>query len=160
MKKQKPKTTKPRARRSSRDPRTTERLSADQEHPDPLESALGAAARLAAPYAEEAESIDNVIRFVRNHRHGQAAEVRLTDLLLALAIILGTTERDLTPEERDMLTVLELSLRLPTHAGMVRVPGAAAHLPLAIAPRRCAPRASCCAPPSSPSPAPYVRLAA
>lgn len=158
MKKQKLKTPKARARSSRRNGRAVRPVPADHEQPDPLESALRAAARLAEPYAEEAEAIDNVIRFVRAHRHGQAAEVRLTDLLLALSIILGATDHALTQEERDMLAVLELSLGVPTCAGIVRVPGAAP-LPLAIAPRRCVPRASCY-PPTSTSPAPYVRLAA
>jgi hypothetical protein len=158
VKKQKPKTIKPPARCGSRDLHAQRRPAAEHEHHDPLESALGAVAQLAAPYAEEAEAIDNVIRFVRHHRHGRPAEVRLTDVLLALSILLGAIDRDLTPEEREMLAVLELSLRLPTRAGIVRLPGAPVELPLAIALRRRAMRARGC--PSSTSAIPSVRFAA
>lgn len=152
MKKQKPKTTKPRARSSIHDSRAVRRPL------DPLESALGAAARLAEPYPEEAEAIDNVIRFVRDHRHGHAAEVRLSDVLLALSTILGATDHALTPEERSMLGILEVSLGIPASAGMVRLPGSAAHLPLAHAPRRHPHRASYASAPISPFP--HVRFAA
>jgi hypothetical protein len=159
MKKQRSKTSRPCARSSSRAQRTVRRPAIDRTPPDPLESALAAAARLAEPYPEEATSVDNVIRFVRDHRHGQPAQVRLSDVLLALSLILGATDRKLTPEERDMLAVLEFSLGTSARAGTVCVPGAAARLPVEIATRRCARRASRRVPTSFTS-LPYVRLTA
>jgi hypothetical protein len=150
LKKLKTKTTKTKIRRLARDLRATSlradrarsvrhqratplRADRDHEQSDPLESALAAAALLAEPYPEEAESIDNVIRFVRDYRHGRLAEVRLSDVLLALSIILGATDHDLTPEERDMLRALELALSPLTRTDSVCVSSAAALLPLSIA---------------------------
>ena len=83
MKKQKNQRSTPRLRnekRDSREPRTAD------VGPDPLESALGMAARIAEPYPEEAEAIENVIRFVRGHRYGRPGDVQRTDVLLALSI--------------------------------------------------------------------------
>ena len=135
LKKPKTKTAKTMIRRSARAPQATQPLRSDYnaDQNDPLEAALAAAALLAEPYPEEAEAIDNVIRFVRDHRHGRLAQVRLRDVLLALSIILAATDHALTPEERDMLGVLELALVPLARAGSVCVPSTAAHLPRSVA---------------------------
>lgn len=160
MKKPKPKTAKTMRRRPARNSQPTPlRPDTEQDRSDPLEAALAMAALAAGPYPEEAESIDNVIRFVRDYRHGRFAEVQLRDVLLALSIILGATDHDLTPEERDMLGVLELALAPLARAGSACVPAAAAHLPLSVATMGRAPIDRHHAPLPLAS-LPYVRIAA
>ena len=158
MKKPKPKTAKTKIR-SVRDSQPTPLRRNYDDRSDPLEAALAAAALLAEPYPEEAESIDNVIQFVRDYRYGRPAEVPLRDVLLALSIILSATDHDLTPEERDMLGVLELALVPLTRTGSVCIPGAVARPSPSIAAIGRAPLDRHHAPLPLTS-FPYVRLAA
>ena len=160
LKKPKTKTAKTKIRRSARASQATPlRSDYNDDQNDPLETALAAAALLAEPYPEEAEAIDNVIRFVRDYRHGRLARVQLRDVLLALSIILGATDHDLTPEERDMLDVLEITLAPLARAGSVCVPDAAARQPLSVTAMG---RALLETPPAPLllTPFPFVRLAA
>lgn len=156
MKKHKPKTTQPRAQRASRAPCERCRTMAAAGS---LESAfdLDLVAQLAAPYAEEAEAIEHVIRCVRELRCGRPVQIRLADVLLALSILLSAIERDLTREERELLATLERSLRRHTRAGLVCLPDLAADLPLAIAARR---RAACASCPPISTPTHATRIAA
>jgi hypothetical protein len=110
MKKQKNKRANPHVRRANRDSRATAQQRATAAAPEPLESALGMAALIAEPYPEEAEAIENVIRFVRGHRHGQLGDVRHSDVLLALSILITALDRDPTPEERQMFVFLDTLL--------------------------------------------------
>lgn len=63
-----------------------------------VEWALDVAAKLAAPYPEEVESVENVRRFVRLKLAGcPSAEVRLTDLMLTFGIIIAAIEPIASP---------------------------------------------------------------
>jgi hypothetical protein len=113
MKKQQTKKSKPRLRIADRDPRAAAPLHAMAPGLDRLEEALGMAARIAEPYAEEAEAIERVIRFVRGHGRGEPRDIRLTDVLLALSILITATDRDSTPAERELFAFLDALLGVP-----------------------------------------------
>jgi hypothetical protein len=171
MKKQKTNRANPRPRAVTQ-PRTT------ATGCDPLESALGMAARIAEPYAEEAEAIENLIRFVRGHRDGQPGDgrpgdgppgdrppgdrppggVRRTDVLLALSILITALDREPTPEERMMFAFLDALLGVPPR-GVPAVPASVPPYVASVAPQRPRPRVSRYAPTSSP-PVPNIPLTA
>lgn len=155
MKKKKNRTANPRLGNVKRDPRPVAhpRTATDS---DPLESALGLAARIAEPYPEEAEAIENVIRFVRGHRHGQPGDVRRADVLLALSILITALDREPTPEEQQMFMFLDALLGVPPRGAPV-VPAAAPPYASSVAtPQRPRPLVSRYAP----FPVPHIRLAA
>src|SRR5262245_48082730 len=156
MKKQKNKRPNPRLGNVKRDSRAPAHPRTPATDADPLESALGMAARIAEPYPEEAEAIENVIRFVRGHRHGQPGDVQRADVLLALSILITALDRDPTPEERQMFMFLDALLGGPPRGG----PAAPATVPpyawSVATPQRPRPLASHYAP----FPVPHIRLAA
>lgn len=79
-----------------------------------LETALAAAARLAAPYPEEAEAIERVIRYVRSLSYGLPDRVQLRDVLLALSILWTAPHRAPTAEDLESYAFLEAALRICT----------------------------------------------
>jgi len=76
---------------------------------DPLESALAVAALIAAPYPEEVEAIENVIRFVRGRRCGEPLDIPRSDLLLALSIIISSLEEAPPPEIGELFDLLDIT---------------------------------------------------
>ena len=93
---------------------------------DSIEWALDVAAKLAAPYPEEVEAIENVRAFVRAKLAWQAATVRLVDVMLTFGIIIAAIERDLEPEGRALLAPIGLASRVstPSLANVFRIPAA------------------------------------
>jgi hypothetical protein len=110
-------------KRSNRNPNRDSRAVAQSRTTpigsDPLESALGLAAKIAEPYPEEAEAIENVIRFVRGHRNGRPGDIRRADVLLALSILITALDREPTPEEQEMFVFLDVLLGAPPQRGPI-----------------------------------------
>jgi hypothetical protein len=93
---------------------------------DSIEWALDVAAKLAAPYPEEVEAIENVRAFVRAKLAGKPAEVRLRDLMLAFGIIIAAIDRDLTPDGRAVLAPIRVAFDVSTRVlpDRFRIPAA------------------------------------
>lgn len=91
-----------------------------------IDWALDIAAKLAAPYPEEVEAIENVRAFVRAKLEGKAARVRLADVLLTFGIIIAAIERDLTPDGRAVLAPFRLAVGVSAASlpNVFRIPAA------------------------------------
>ena len=123
MKQQQSKKTQPRLRIAARDPRAAAPSRATAPDVERLEEALGMAARIAAPYPEEAEAIERVIDFVRAHGRGEPRDLQLEDVLLALSILITSLDRDITLEERELFAWLDAVLGVPQRAAPVPMTG-------------------------------------
>jgi hypothetical protein len=91
-----------------------------------IEWALDVAAKLAAPYPEEVEAIENVRAFVRAKLGGQAAQVRLVDVMLTFGIIIAAIERDLGPQSRMLLSPVHFAVTnsMASLPRVIRIPSA------------------------------------
>ena len=92
-----------------------------------IEWALDIAAKLAAPYPEEVEAIENVRAFVRAKLAGEAAKVRLVDVMLTFGIIIAAIERDLGPQSRMLLSPVHFAVTssMASLPKVIRIPSAA-----------------------------------
>jgi hypothetical protein len=89
-----------------------------------IDGALNAAAK-ASSYEEEWDAIANVREFVYDWLDGHRANVKLTDLLLVLGIILSAIEIDLGIDSSELLEPLRTLIDLPTYRpAVIRCPGA------------------------------------
>lgn len=93
---------------------------------DSIEWALDIAAKLAAPYPEEVEAIENVRAFVRAKLAGQAATVRLVDVMLTFGIIIAAIERDLDGDSRMLLKPVHFAVTnsFASLPKVIRIPAA------------------------------------
>jgi hypothetical protein len=93
---------------------------------DSIEWALDIAAKLAAPYPEEVEAIENVRSFVRAKLANQPAQVRLVDVMLTFGIIIAAIERDLGPESRTLLAPMHFAVTnsMASLPRVIRIPAA------------------------------------
>jgi len=93
---------------------------------DSIEWALDIAAKLAAPYPEEVEAIENVRAFVRAKLAGQAATVRLVDVMLTFGIIIAAIETDLGPQSRVLLSPMHsvVTNSMASLPRVIRIPAA------------------------------------
>ncbi len=92
-----------------------------------IDGALNAAAK-ASSYEEEWDAIANVREFVYDWLDGRAANVKLTDVLLVLGIILSAIEIELGIDSSELLEPLRTLIDLPTYRpAVIRCPGADSH---------------------------------
>jgi len=61
---------------------------------DSFESTLDGAGALARDYPEEVEAVERVRAFMRRRIAGEAAHVRLDDLMFTFGLVVGALERD------------------------------------------------------------------
>lgn len=94
---------------------------------DSIEWALDVAAKLAAPYPEEVEAVENVRAFVRAKLAGQSAQVRLVDVMLTFGIIVAAIETDLGPQSRVLLSPMHsvVTNSMASLPRVIRIPAAA-----------------------------------
>jgi hypothetical protein len=93
---------------------------------DSIEWALDIAAKLAAPYPEEVEAIENVRAFVRAKLAGEEAQVRLVDVMLTFGIIVAAIETDLGPQSRVLLSPMHsvVTNSMASLPRVIRIPAA------------------------------------
>ena len=89
-----------------------------------IDGALNAAAKLSS-YEDEWNAIENVREFVYDWLDGRAAYVKLTDLLLALGVILSAIEIEFGIDSAELLEPLRELIEMPSHLpAVIRLPGA------------------------------------
>ena len=91
-----------------------------------IDWALDIAAKLAAPFPEEIEAIENVRTFVKARLVGRPAMVKIADLAITFAVLLTAIERDVLEHWRTALAPIRHVFGLK-EAGLraFRIPGAA-----------------------------------
>ena len=91
-----------------------------------LEWALDIATKLARGDDEDLRAIENVREFAHGWLHGQRAEIPVTDLLAAIAILFGAIDLDLDLESVSLIAPLPTMTETPSVLpALLRCPGAA-----------------------------------
>ncbi len=91
---------------------------------DVIDRMLNVAGKIAG-YAEEWDAIENVREFVYDWLDGRRAYVKVSDLLIALGVILSEIELDLGIDSAELLEPLRAMLDVPSHLpAFIHLPGA------------------------------------
>jgi hypothetical protein len=91
---------------------------------DVIDGGLNAAGKIAS-YAEEWDAIENVREFVYDWLAGRRAYVKVSDLLVALGVILSAIEIELGIDSAELLEPLRAMLDVPSRLpAFIHLPGA------------------------------------